>query len=214
MAEPDSEELETPTRLSPATVPDRIALDEVVLRRFDPTDAPALARAMRESYDHLHPWLAWATTEGVTETGARRFIEIAQSQLAVGTDANFGVFASSGDAEATGPVVLGGCGLHDRVGPGALEIGYWLHVEATGRGLMTRVVGALTELALDRLGCRRVEIHTDVANTASAAVPRRLGYTLVDVRPTVRPGGPAGSGRHEIWATGPAVDPDDVAITG
>ncbi len=185
-------------------LPERIDLGEVVVRAFTRDDAPALARAMTESYDHLHPWMAWATPEGTTEDACRRFIDGAAARRDAGTDAEYGIFSTAADGPVRG--VLGGCGLHDRIGPGALELGYWLHVAATGQGLMTRVAGVLTEAALTRPGIERVEIHSDEANLASAAVPRRLGYRLLGVEPTVRPGGPAGSGRHMIWARGHDVE--------
>lgn len=181
-------------------LPDRIDVGDVVVRAWTHRDAPPLARAMAESYDHLHPWMAWATPDGITEDACRRFIDRDAAQRAAGTDANFGIF--SGVDGGSPLAVLGGCGLHDRLQPDAIEIGYWLHVAATGRGLMTRVAGALTELALAQPNIERVEIHCDEANRASAAVPRRLGYTLVGIEPTTRPGGPAGSGRHMIWARG------------
>jgi RimJ/RimL family protein N-acetyltransferase len=177
-------------------LPDRIDLGDVVVRAFTRDDVPALARAMAESFEHLHPWLSWATAEGITEDACGRFVEGATARRAAGTDAEYGIFTRDDDGRG----VLGGCGLHDRIGPGALELGYWLHVDATGQGLMTRVVAAVGDLALDQPGIDRVEIHCDEANLASAAIPRRVGYTLVGVEPTVRPGGPAGSGRHLIWA--------------
>lgn len=181
-----------------APIPERIDLDDVVLRTYTPDDVPALARSMAETYDQLHPWLSWATPEGITEDACRRFVEATVSQRAAGTDFNFGIFPNSSTDD--GSRVLGACGLHDRIGPGVLEIGYWLHVDATGKGLMTRVAGALTDLALSRPDIERVEIHCDETNLASAAVPRRLGYELVSVGPSVRPGGAADSGRHLFWA--------------
>ncbi len=186
------------------TPPEHIDLADVVVRAYTRDDVSALARAMAESLDHLHPWMAWATPEGTTEDACRRFIDDEDARRAAGTDANFGIFSNPVDGHAA--TVLGGCGLHDRIGPGAVEIGYWLHVDATGKGLMTRVAGALGDFVLAQGGIDRVEIHCDEANQASAAVPRRLGYTLIGVEPTVRPGGPAGSGRHMIWARGRGVE--------
>lgn len=178
--------------------PRRIELGDVVVRSYTHDDVSALTRAMAESYDHLHPWMSWATPDGTTEDALGKFIDNDAAQREAGTDANFGIFPKTDGGQ--GATVLGGCGLHDRLGPGAIEIGYWLHVAATGKGLMTRVADALTDLALAQPDIDRVEIHCDEANLASAAIPRRLGYTLLRVEPSVRPGGPAGSGKHMIWA--------------
>jgi RimJ/RimL family protein N-acetyltransferase len=74
--------------------------------------------------------------------------------------------------------VLGGCGLYPRVGPGAIEIGYWLSVMHTGNGLATEAAAALTRLAFAAPGIDRVEIRCDPRNAGSARVPRRLGYRV------------------------------------
>lgn len=178
--------------------PDHIDLVDVVVRRFTPDDVPALARAMSRNYEHLHPWMSWATPEGVTAAAARGFVDDSIAQAAAGSDFVYGIFAKPDDEDAT--TVLGTCGLHDRIAPGALEMGYWLDIDATGRGLMTKAAGRLTELALALPKVTRVEIHCDEANTASAAVPRRLGYTLLGIRPAARPGGTADTGRQMVWA--------------
>jgi RimJ/RimL family protein N-acetyltransferase len=173
--------------------PDTIDLGEVVLRRWAADDVPALTVAVVESLDHLQPWMVWATPEEATPDGFARFIDESAGRAADGHEAVFGIFAT-----ATG-AVQGGVGLHDRVGPGGVEIGYWLHVGATGRGLMTRIVGHLTDLALAQDGIRWVEIRCDEANGASAAVPRRLGFTLAATIPSDRPQAPADTGRDLIW---------------
>src|SRR5690242_19030442 len=72
--------------------------------------------------------------------------------------------------------VAGGCGLHRRVGPGALEIGYWIRRERTRRGLAAEMASALTRMAFDAHGVERVEIHVDPRNVASLGVPRKLGF--------------------------------------
>ena len=101
-----------------------------------------------------------------------------------GADRNFAIV----DDAATGEQ-LGGCGLHDRIGPDGREIGYWLVADATGRGIVTAAARALTELALAMDGVTRVEIHCDEANVRSAAVARRLGYRLdrIELDPSRRP---------------------------
>ena len=85
-----------------------------------------------------------------------------------------------------------------RIGPGAIELGYWVHVDFIGRGYATTCRRALTRAGLALSDVVRVEIHTDEANAISAAIPRRLGYRLdrVDELP---PEVPAHSGRQQIW---------------
>lgn len=173
--------------------PETIDLGDVVLRRWADDDVPALTVAVVESLDHLQPWMVWATPEKATEDEFSRFRSETDARAAEGHEAIFGIF----DA-ATG-AVRGGVGLHDRLGPGGVELGYWLHVGATGRGLMTRIVAHLTDLALAQDAIRWVEIRCDEANVASAGVPRRLGFHLAATIPSDRAQAPADTGRDLIW---------------
>lgn len=78
--------------------------------------------------------------------------------------------------------LLGGASLH-HFDPlrDVVEIGYWLFVEARGRGVATRVVRALTEHALTG-GIWRVEAHVRIGNTASERVLERLGFNREGVK--------------------------------
>ena len=62
-----------------------------------------------------------------------------------------------------------------------VELGYWLDATATGKGLATEAAGALLAVATSLPGMTHVDIRCDVANGASAAVPRRLGFHLAAV---------------------------------
>jgi RimJ/RimL family protein N-acetyltransferase len=79
------------------------------------------------------------------------------------------------------PLLVGGTGLHPRLGPGQIEIGYWVHAAWLKRGIATTAARALTSAAFEMEGVDEVHIHCDEANVASAAVPRRLGYRLARV---------------------------------
>ncbi len=72
--------------------------------------------------------------------------------------------------------VVGGTGLHTRVGDNAFEIGYWIRVDRAGQGLATEATAALTRVAFELCGVDRVEIRCDPKNERSRAVPRKLGY--------------------------------------
>lgn len=56
------------------------------------------------------------------------------------------------------------------------DIGYWLAKEATGRGLMTRAVRAVTALAFEGYGLKRLTIRAEPQNVASWRVAERAGY--------------------------------------
>jgi RimJ/RimL family protein N-acetyltransferase len=56
-----------------------------------------------------------------------------------------------------------------------VELGYWLFVEARGRGVATRVVRALVEHAQAN-GLVRVEAHVRIGNLPSERVLERVGF--------------------------------------
>lgn len=58
-----------------------------------------------------------------------------------------------------------------------------MHPDYTGRGLASTVVRLLTDAAFSVAAIASVEVHTDKANLASAAVPRRLGFRFVGETP-------------------------------
>ncbi|MEU4597442.1 GNAT family N-acetyltransferase [Nocardia sp. NPDC023988] len=176
-----------------ATPPARIDLGDLVVRRWRLDDVDSRLGALIDSHEHLHQWMAWAA-EPPTREDQRLSIEISSTRWPTpGGGYLYGIFTAAGE-------VVGGIGLHDRVAAGALEIGYWCHVAHTGRGVVTRAARALTAAALALPHIERVEIRCDAANVRSAAVPRRLGYRLVETGVRAAEA-PCDSGRYQVWAT-------------
>ncbi|UGT42655.1 GNAT family N-acetyltransferase [Nocardia yamanashiensis] len=173
------------------TPPERIDLGDLVIRRWQPEDLMARFEAVTASFEHIHPWMDWLPVPPTLEQQR----EVGERTLAgwPTRDGGFlyGIFDTDG-------VLLGAIGLHDRIAPATLEIGYWCHVAHTGRGVITRSADALTRIALALPGIDQVEIHCDAANERSAAVARRLGYHLDRIAP--RPiTAPAESGSGMWW---------------
>jgi len=164
----------------------------LVLRRVRSADAGELAAAVSASMDHLRPWMPWATPEAADPRTQRVRVAEADEMWAAGTDYIYSVFTADEDE------LVGAIGLHRRVGDGGIEIGYWIAERHTRRGFGTAAAEALTLVALGLPGVRRVEIHCDEANTASAAIPRKLGYRLDRVT-AHEPEAPGESGRRMIW---------------
>lgn len=166
--------------------PELLAAHPVELRRWRREDADALQRAAEESREHLVPWMPWAAGQGPRET--EEYLVRCEKEWAAGEAYAY--------ALTVGGAVIGSCGLMRRIGPGGLEIGYWLHPAWTGRGLVTRAVGALVDAARALPGVDHVTVHHDEANVASGAVPRRLGFTEIGRGPTE--GGPVTSGENGV----------------
>ena len=96
-------------------------------------------------------------------------------------------------------VPVGSAGLMARIGPGGLEIGYWVHPASTGRGVGTAAAAALTEAALALPGIDHAEIRHDQLNLASGRVPAKLGYAHAETREGRFELAPGDSGKTEIW---------------
>ncbi|MBG0814214.1 GNAT family N-acetyltransferase [Planomonospora sp. ID82291] len=174
-----------------AAPPEQITAGPVVLHRVREADTESVAAAIGESIAHLRPWMPWAH-DGHSTEDALDWIRRAEEGWAGGT-----VFGYLIRLAADGTVV-GSVSLMARVGPGALEIGYWLHGGHTGRGHMTAAVEALTGEGLALPGIERIVIKHDATNHASGAVPRRLGYRQVG-RVSREPVAPGESGVEVVW---------------
>jgi RimJ/RimL family protein N-acetyltransferase len=186
------EPITLPPALGPGVAPpERFETDGLVVRRWAPEDLQARFAAITESYEHLHAWMDWLpepqTLEQQIEWGERQAASWPAERACA-----YGIF------DAADGTLLGVIGLHDRIGPGALEIGYWCHVAHTGKGVITRAARELTRIALGLEGIERVEIHCDAANASSAAVAERLGYRLDRIEESEITA-PAESGHDMYW---------------
>jgi RimJ/RimL family protein N-acetyltransferase len=154
-------------------LPERIETERLVLGKHAPGDGPALKAAVDANLAHLRAWMSWAMKEpsplDVVEARVEKF------------SASFNTTESWGYTirRANETAIIGGCGLHARIGPNALELGYWLDASHTGHGYATEAVAALMVTAFAVPVIDRLEIRCDPDNLASAAIPRRLGYSYI-----------------------------------
>lgn len=164
---------------------------QVRLRRWRLDDAAPLLAAVIESQEQLRPWMPWA--DRYDEDRAAEYLRGCEVQWASGD--------AFGYAVIVGDQIVGSAGLHNRIGDGGLEIGYWVHTAWTGRGIATDATAALTDAALALPGIDRVEIHHDAANAASGRIPAKLGYTRLGERPArdMGPAAPGETGVDVVW---------------
>ena len=152
--------------------PPRLGLSAFTLRAWSVADAAPLRAALAASEAHLRAWTPWVLDGRVPGLPLEERLAQHAAAFSAGTEWVYGLFGPDG------ATVLGACGLYPRVGPDAVELGYWLAAAHTGRGLATRAAAALTRVAFDSPAVARVEIHCDPRNAPSARVPSRLGYRV------------------------------------
>jgi RimJ/RimL family protein N-acetyltransferase len=152
--------------------PYRIETERLVIRCWQPGDAALLKEAIDASFEHLAPWMPWAAEqEPQTLEEKTKLVESFRAQFDAGENFIYGIF-SPDESE-----VLGGTGLHVRVGPGGLEIGYWVRASATRQGIAAESSAAVTRVGFEICEADRIEIRIEPSNDASVGVPRKHGFT-------------------------------------
>jgi RimJ/RimL family protein N-acetyltransferase len=149
----------------------RIETERLVVRCYQPKDVQLLADSVAENVEHLKPWMPWAHAEPEEFQVKVDRIQRFRGEFDLGEDFIYGIF----NKEETH--LLGGTGLHTRIGDEQLEIGYWIHKDFINQGLVTESTAALVKVAFEIVHVHRLEIHCDPGNLASAAIPRKLGFT-------------------------------------
>jgi len=172
--------------------PDRLTCGPARLRRWRRGDSASLLAARTASDEHLRAWMPWAQ-DPPTEQAVLAYLELTETDWRSGQGFHYALISLDNDRD-----VLGSFSLVSRIGAGGLEIGYWVHLHHTGRGLATAAAAALTSAGFGLPDITHLEIHMDRENLASRAVPRKLGYTLVGTRDR-DPTAPRDSGSDEIW---------------
>lgn len=166
------------------------ALSPIAIRPWIIEDARALDAAIADSLDHLRPWMPWVASEPRSLIDREAMIQRWETERRAGGDLVFGIFR--------GVAVVGGCGLHHRIGRRGLEIGYWVAAAHTRCGYATTAAAMLTSIAFTYPAIDLVEIRVDAANYASAGVPRKLGYTRAEQVPVPQQA-PAETGVRDVW---------------
>ena len=156
--------------------PRRRWIDDVVLegrgvrlRAFREEDAERVVEACRE--ERTRTWLGDLPSP-YDEEAALSFIRGRTEVRASGDGLSWAV-ADPGTDE-----LIGSVGLFDLTEDLAYgEVGYWVHPDARGRGVMTAAVGLVLEHAFATLGLQRVKAYAARDNTASRRVLEANGLT-------------------------------------
>jgi hypothetical protein len=131
-----SERYPQPWKLTGPTPPRRIETQRLVLRCWEPADAHLFASALRVSREHIGAWIPPTWDEPSELDDIARRLEQFRAEFHAGIGFVYAML------DTTETEVVGEAGLMPRLGPGALEIGYWVHVDHVGRGLGTEATHA------------------------------------------------------------------------
>ncbi len=164
------------------SIPRRIVTERLTLRRYAADDAAEMSRVALASKPQLTPFMPWARAEPLPPEERAELLNTLMAEFDEGRDFSMGIYLRETGA------YIGGTGLHTRLGPGVLEIGYWIAHDQRGHGYATEAVLALTQVALVLAGAERVEIHHTPDNVHSRGVPQRCGYSYDGRELTLMPG--------------------------
>jgi RimJ/RimL family protein N-acetyltransferase len=150
----------------------------VTLRPFTDDDLDDIVGACTDP--RSHHWLA-SLPSPYTKADARAYLLASRELTAQGHGFNWCVADAAG--RCRGSISLEGFGGYAR----RVEIGYWAHPEARGRGMTTDAVRTVTRYAEQGGLCDSILIRCAAPNAASRQVAERAGYHQIGVLPSAEP---------------------------
>lgn len=147
--------------------------EELKLKLLMPEHARHMYALVERSRHRLRQWLPWV--DGVAEQAhLTTFIKNAVKQGSDNGGFTAGLWVRE---ELAGIIGYHEIDWHNR----SVGIGYWLGEGYEGNGYMTSACRVFVDYALLELELNRVEIRCATGNTASRAIPERLGFIFEGV---------------------------------
>lgn len=147
--------------------------DDVELRLVTTGDAASLAELYRRNREHLSAWDPVRPEGFYTESGQLDRISDLLESHASGRAVPFLLIRAGAP--------IGALNINDVV-RGAFEnghLGYWIDAAQQGKGLMTKAVNAVVDLAFGPLGLHRLQASTLPHNTGSQKVLTNCGFQRI-----------------------------------
>jgi ribosomal-protein-serine acetyltransferase len=152
----------------------RCISDDLQLKMLFSEHAPELLELIDKNRSHLRQWLPWVD-KTVAIKDVHEFILSVNMQFCRLEGFACAIFFKN--------KIVGVIGFHqldkeNRI----IKIGYWLDEDATGKGIVTQSCQAMLRHAFEELNINRIAIHAATQNTASRAIPERLGFQLEGIK--------------------------------
>jgi ribosomal-protein-serine acetyltransferase len=155
-------------------VPVLTAHDSTVLQPAEPDDAERYLNLVEDNYKQLTKWLRVPKPPATVKDRRK-----AQATDLANYDGGKGYWwLIEEDGKLAGTIALHNVESTEK----CALVGYWLDAAFTGKGIMTRSLKTVIDWAFSELGLNRVEIQASLNNTASIAIPERLGIKRESIR--------------------------------
>lgn len=139
----------------------------IELRMPDVADATALYALVEADRSALAQWLPWAENMSVQDES--EFIQSFREKMA-GYELWGAIIVV--DQQVAGMIDLHAIDATNR----RAEVGYWLASAFQGRGVMTKVLASVEQIAFEEYHIDRLAIFVDTENEPSQAVAKRRGF--------------------------------------
>ncbi|NVD08816.1 GNAT family N-acetyltransferase [Vibrio sp. JPW-9-11-11] len=143
---------------------------DIELALIQESFAPYYSQIVSEQSEYLAQWLAWPP-HCQSEQDFRLFAQRMLHDYADGKSMTCAIFYRN--------ELVGNCSFNRiNYDTRCVEIGYWLSQYYQGKGIMTRVVKHLIDIAFNELDMDKVQLSAAVGNQASRQVAERAGMVL------------------------------------
>lgn len=149
--------------------------DRVLLIPLTEADTERVYDACQD--EQFARWLPWAVD--YTWEKAEQFTTETAPQSWMKGHPLWGIYALD---QSGHPGKLAGCLDIRNLGEGVWEVGFWMHRDSQGQGLMTAANHLVVDAAFRDLGAKRILHHAKVGNSASRRIARNLGFRPEGVR--------------------------------
>ncbi len=148
----------------------KIVDDEITLALVQPSFAKEYWAIVEQQREYLSQWLAWPQLAD----GEAFFLKFIKNSLHDYADGKSLTCAILYLGQVVGNISFNSINHSLK----KVEIGYWLRQDYQGKGIVTRAVASLIEIAFNELAMQQVQIAAAEENLPSRAVCERLGFTL------------------------------------
>lgn len=138
---------------------------------FEPRHITLLTEAVEASIEHLRPFMTWIVHEPLSPRKRLEWIRTSRGHFDLDSDFTWGIF------DKTERTLFGVAGLKLGASTDERELGYWLHVDHTGKGLALEAASALVRVGFDIEALDAIELRTDPGNERSARIAEKLGFS-------------------------------------